>query len=408
MSDKLPDLPMPPEEVINRDMYNGGLQTGTYMAVKPTHLTNKDDLEALAKKQGLGKISRIAVDTFSRGDLPDILIQPLPDGTSQVILNKAALAPTPQFEKDFVDHQIAQKKYIKLDPTLAENYTELAGVARQAGYAKPPLVILDKESPGETPRAKVTEGPDGVPIVIVNSAAHKMTAEYVRSQLPANADLAERFSKMELMAAGEAGMSDRVIRGFAADAAKLGIPTPELIVEMIPEKGGLLIDVPPPKTPNAYAAMTREGHVYVVANAAFLEMPESMQQAVLAHELTHVKKGHITPESMASRTMQTIEAQSKKDEFAADVGAACLRGPELGAALEDIRMKRVREYLESEGVKDPRQAEIDKALSLTDRSKTHPSVGDRKAGLQQVHENPQICAQHGLPMPEKTYIRERE
>lgn len=399
------------DEVINRGLFDSNVRSGAYLPLQPAHVVDIRLFEDKAKAGSGLSLSRMALDAKDSSDIPNWMIEKLPDGTAQVIVNMAALREasqvTPRLQTDIVQHKVRFGRFVQLNESLAANYEEMAASASAAGYSGKPEVFLDKEDWGNQPRIRVMEGDGKRPMVIVNNAAHQMTVEFVKTTMITEAQLQDDLQSGKLRPASEAGMAPSVLDRLDQSVQRLNAKgRSDLVVPAVYlDEGDVdhpnLLQRVNPNIPRAQANMTREGRPFITVNKAFLKMPEEAQSAAIIHELGHIALGHVAPENRFQRNLQTVMATSRKEEFEADTVSACLTGDKLTIALNAIRHASALEKLRKEGVDKPTPEQISATLSgMQERTDgTHPTTAERAAAISRTVQDDQVCRQHNLPAP---------
>lgn len=380
---------MPSEEVIARDMYNASVQSGTYVELKPEHFK---DYAAMLKRQasrGHTNISRIALDADSPNPA-EVVYQKLPDGSEQMIVNKAAIrdVSSPKLETDLLKRGVINDKYNILQESHASNYAELANIAKSAGFTKPPIVVLAREDMFDKPNASVVEGEGGVPIVFVNRAAHAPTAEYFKSRAQSESYIQEQLKSGDLRPA-EGVLPAELLGKYQknAETLKIGKPAPQLYVQ----KGD---DI------KVSAELTREGRPIITMSEAATKLPPELLEAVLTHELRHIQKGHVSFEALAKGRNGLNKAQNHGEEFEGDLGGACLNGENMSRALDATMDRIARANIAANGKPVTPDAVTAYIRDFEQTiSGTHPSMVMRKEKIGIILEDPTMCAAHGLPAP---------
>lgn len=356
----------------NRSELFRGMEAGRYMPLGPQHASNFDELQQTARSQGFTSL-RVMLETGDRGTVASDRIVPTGEGEATVIVNQAALRPTPEFTRDFTEHQISQGRYRELSPADAANYSAMTQAAVDAGYTKPPRVMLDATDSNPTPSMSASALPDGTPLVRVNIAAHEWSQHFTREHLMMrDEDLSRQIISGEFVDASTR-MDPSVYRYMQDSAARRGLTDIRAFVDSTVQS----------PTVSAQAVETVGGARHIEVNEAFLQLKPEQQRAVIDHELAHFQLGHTSAQGLTTsvNALRTGDAvHSPRMEALADRVAVCqaydpqVTGRHLADALVIMGDSHIDEYRRHGN----RDASVREALdNLNQRDRAHPPIEQR-------------------------------
>ncbi len=353
------------------------------MPIEERHVSNYDELTRHARENGFTDV-RVVLQTGDIGQDSSILVVPTGQRQATVVVNESALKPTPEFTSDHMQHQLRRGQFAELTPELAENYGAMAQAAANAGYTTPPRVVLDSANSPDSPATRVSELPDGTPLVRVNPSIHQWTPEYARDNaMPTNEAFAQALASGSMR-----DVSDRidpsVMQYLRQSAERRGL-SPDMSV--ILDRDATII------APTAGAMETREGTRHVVVNEGFMNLKPEQQRAVIDHELAHFQLGHTSAQGYATDHNSQLggsSASTRAREANADRVGICyaydpsVTGRHLADALS-VMADQDAALLRGAGNPNMTNEEIAQRREVVDRD--HPPMEQRIRDIREYSSN---------------------